>query len=501
MLDYHINDKWILDRISNTSETFDNWIKNLITSVEKNIENIDDEMFNNIEKKKEGMTKHEVKRELAKTKKQVAKTTKDLENLGSIPNFVPEFGSKILQWVGNKVSENVLKEFQDSGLEGLENKFDLDFITGKKKNLSSALLDVTKERGINIKGVLYLIEALPDLEAFLYSTSVKKYYRDHTEHALRVAVLGDFLLEQKFENGDLAGIISEIIELDKTLFTEKIWWITSIIHDLGYPLGKMSSAVNYSLLNQLLKCYPTLDLEFIPCEIGLSWKGNQEEYLMIIEEGLSNEAREYVRKGAGYNHKRFPIPDPEIFLRTQTGHPEYNYKGYFDLDHGVLSALCLLNGLGMPDEIRRNEEYKGYILAAKAIALHNIKDKISDFNFDKNPLTFFLVLIDELQEWGRPIPIQVRDTYFTTELKKVTLLDEIELHLDEFAWYMQFRNAEAKKLMNFDFSLFSNNKEKSLERLYTGNNFSSISLHLEDIEINQSKKKRENVIASKTIKV
>jgi len=28
-------------------------------------------------------------------------------------------------------------------------------------------------------------------------------------------------------------------------------------------------------------------------------------------------------------------------------------------------------------------------------------------------------LIDELQEWGRPIPIQVRDTYFTTEIKKV----------------------------------------------------------------------------------
>ena len=38
----------------------------------------------------------------------------------------------------------------------------------------------------------------------------------------------------------------------------------------------MTTAINYSLVNQMLKCYPTLDLEFLPFEISLSWKGNQE---------------------------------------------------------------------------------------------------------------------------------------------------------------------------------------------------------------------------------
>ena len=495
MLDYHINDEWILNRISNKSESFDSWLSNLLASVEKSIEDINTAVFDEIGKGDQ-ITKSKIKNEINKAKTSIAKSQKDLPNLGSLGNVISSITSKAVQWVNKKIEDQIEDELKSAELE---NKFELDFITGKKKSLSSALLDVTKERGIDLKGILYLIEALPDLEAFLYSTSVKKYYRDHTEHALRVAVLGDFLLEQDLDNGDLAGIISEKTELDKDLFTEKIWWITSIIHDLGYPLGKMSTAVNYSLLNQILKCYPTIDIEFIPCEIGLSWKGNQESYLKIIEEGLSKEAREYIRKGAGFDLKQYPTQKPEVFLRTQTGHPEYQFQSNFNLDHGVLSALCLLNGLGTPNEIQNNDEYRGYIVAARAIALHNIKAVLPDFNFDKNPLAFFLTLIDELQEWGRPIPIQLRDTYFTTELKKVTLLDEIELHLDEFSWLMQFRNLEAKKLMNFDFKLFSSNKESSFKRLNVGTSFSSTSLQLQDIELDN--KQKENVIAYKEIKV
>jgi hypothetical protein len=495
MVDFHINDKWVLNRLSNKSETFDSWLSSLLSSVEKSIEDIDATVFTEIGKKDQ-ITKSKVQNELEKAKKTIVKTKKDIPNLGSLGKLISDFTSKVFQGMDKKIENEILDDLK--GTE-LENKYDLDIITGKKKGLSSALLDVTRERGINLKGILYLIEVLPDLEAFLYSTSVKKYYRDHTEHALRVAVLGDFLLEQDLDNGNLAGIISEKTELDKELFTEKIWWITSIIHDLGYPLGKMSTAVNYSLLNQLLKCYPTVDIEFIPCEIGLSWKGNQEEYLNIIEEGLSREAREYIRKGAGFELKQFPVQKPEVFLRTTIGHPEYQFKSKYNLDHGVLSALCLLNGLGTPDEIRNNDGYDGYILAARAIAIHNIKALLPDFNFDKNPLAFFLTLIDELQEWGRPIPIQVRDTYFTTELKKVTLLDEIEFHLDENSWLMQFRNREAKKLMNFDFKLFCTNKEFSLKRLNVGTSFSSTSLHLEDIELDN--KQKENIITNKEIKL
>ena len=163
-----------------------------------------------------------------------------------------------------------------------------------------------------------------------------------------------FLLEQDFGQGSLEGLISELIELDKNLFKDKFWWIVGLLHDIGYPLGKMTTAVNYSLVNQLLKCYPTLDIEFIPFEINLAWKGQQEEYLKIIEEGLSKEARALIRKGAGYYHKEKYTPDLQTFLRQPKGHPEFEFKNSIELDHGVISALSLLKGLGTPDEIKSN---------------------------------------------------------------------------------------------------------------------------------------------------
>jgi hypothetical protein len=188
-----------------------------------------------------------------------------------------------------------------------------------------------------------------------------------------------------------------------------------------------------------------------------------------------------------------------VYLRSEEGHPEFNYRSKFRLDHGLISALSLLNGLGTPEEIKSNDEFEGYILAAKAIALHNFKAQLKEFTFENNPLGFFLMLIDELQEWGRPIPIQVRDTYFTTELKKVTLIDEIELKLDEFSWLFQFKNQKAKNLMNFDFNLFSSEKEKTFGRLNRGKNFSETTIKFQDIKIDDEHQKKDEVINQSTI--
>ncbi|MFX0004960.1 MAG: hypothetical protein ACFE9J_15955, partial [Candidatus Hermodarchaeota archaeon] len=298
----------------------------------------------------------------------------------------------------------------------------------------------------------------------------------------------------------IESIISDLTELDKKLLKEKFWWITGLVHDVGYPLGKMTTAVNYSLVNQLLKCYPTIDLEFIPFEINLTWKGRQDEYLKILEEGLSKEARSLIREGAGYKQQTLSAQDPQVFLTRAEGHPEYQYKNPVELDHGVISALSLLKGIGTPQEIKENDENEGYILVARAIALHNFKVQLKDYVFEAQPLAFYLMLIDELQEWGRPIPIQIRDTYFTTELKKVTLLEDLLLNLDEFNWLMQFKNKQAKNLMKFNFRLFSNEKRKTFGRLSRGELFPKTTINLQDVEILENKKeKKENVIAQDII--
>ncbi|MFX0034217.1 MAG: hypothetical protein ACFE9I_01090 [Candidatus Hermodarchaeota archaeon] len=489
MSDFRINDDWILNRISGQSSSFSKWFSDLMSSVEKTLQEIHPEALEELKKNKSFATLKDLDKDLALAQREIA-------NLGSFGKKFSNFKMQMLSGLQIPLEMAIKESFKD--IEGLD--LNLDFITGKRKDLSSALLDVSKERGIESRGLLYLIRALPDLEAFLYSTSVKKYYRDHTEHALRVAVLGDFLLEQDIGQGSLAGIISDLTELNKKLLKEKFWWIIGLLHDIGYPLGKMTTAVNYSLLNQLLKCYPTLDLQFIPFEINLTWRGEQEEYLKIIEEGLSKEAQILIREGAGFKFPSISAQEAQIFLNHPNGHPEYNYQNQIELDHGVISALSLLRGLGTPTEIRNNDENHGYILAAKAIALHNFKAKLKDYNFEENPLAFFLMLIDELQEWGRPIPIQIRDTYFTTELKKVTLLDEILLHLDEFSWLMQFKDQQAKDLMQFNFSLFSNEKKKTFGRLNGGTIFPKTTVNLQDIKTTKLKKKtQEAIIAQDTI--
>jgi len=483
MKDYLINDKWILDRVSSQSSSFSGWMTDLL----KVVEQINPEVYEDLKKDKDFASLKNLDKELAQAQQQIA-------NMGRFGKYVNKMGDKISNWVIKKVEKNLQESAVDMDLD-----FDIDFITGKRKDLSSALYDVSKERGVESKGLLYLIKALPDLEAFLYSTSVKKYYRDHTEHALRVAVLGDFLLEQDLGQGSIGGIISDLTDIDKALLKDKIWWITGLIHDIGYPLGKMTTAVNYSLVNQLLKCYPTLDLEFIPFEISLSWKGNQEEYLKILEEGLSKEARALIRKGVSYDSIKTLPQKSHVYLRSDDGHSEFNYRSEIILDHGIISALSLLNGLGTPEELKRNDEFNDYILAAKAIALHNFKAQLKEFTFDNNPLAFFLMLIDELQEWGRPVPIQVRDTYFTTELKKVTLIDDVILTIDEFSWLFQFKNQKAKDLMKFDFNLFSSEKQKTFARLNRGESFSETTINLQDIKIDKETKKEGEIINQSTI--
>ncbi|MHA2185028.1 MAG: hypothetical protein ACXAAI_08520, partial [Promethearchaeota archaeon] len=455
MKDLQINDNWILNRVSSQSTSFSSWLKNLLKEVEGSIEDLPEEERDNLKKKKD-----------FSSLKNLTKVDEILSDKGLTGKMSSGFGQKILNSVIPPLKAGLQESFQE-----LFASFDIDYITGKRKNLASTLYDVSKERGIKSSGLLYLIKALPDLEAFLYSTSVKKYYRDHTEHALRVAVLGDFLLEQDLGQGSMDGIISELTNIDKKVLKEELWWIVGLVHDIGYPLGKMTTAVNYSLINQLLKCYPSLDLEFAPFEINLAWKGYQEDYLKIIEEDLSKEAKKLIRMGAGFYNQGIPKQDLQTFLNKQDGHPEYQYNSSINLDHGVISALSLLKSLGTPDEIRVNDKYHGYIKVAQAISLHNFKDTLEDYLFERQPLAFFLMLIDELQEWGRPIPIKIRDTYFTTELKKVSLLDELLLNLDEFTWYMQFKNKDAKELMGFDFKRFSNEKKKTFGRLKSGNLF------------------------------
>ncbi len=499
-----IDDEWVLNRLSKESKSFTQWAKDLDDYIKRVTTTTQDLISKKMEKKNVNNIDTSspskfltpfIEKKIEEQGKNVDDLDIDLSGLKEldalvegIKAFKPSSGG-FFSNLASSISKNVQSSLKESNFGKLMDKtfaINLDFISGKRKTLAEALYDTAEERGVTNKGILYLIKSLPDLESFLYSTSAKKFYRDHTEHQLRVAVLGDFLLEQDLGQGKLLNIIADLTELDKTGIKEKYWWVTGLIHDIGYPLEKLTTSVNWSLVNQILKCYPHLDLEMIPLEVTLSSKGrNQAAYLEIIEEGMSKEAKYLIRNGAGYNLDGPLHSKSQVFLSNpEKGHGEFNYKPSIALDHGVVGAINLLASLGSPETIKQNnDEYRGYVEAAKAIAVHNFKDRLPEFTFDKNPLSFLLVLIDELQEWGRPIPYQIRDTYFNASLEKITLLDNLQVFVDEVEFRMDYVNKEAKELMDFNFGLYSKGKDRGFIRLKREELFPSTKINLRDIEM------------------
>ncbi|MFX1475063.1 MAG: hypothetical protein ACFFCO_06290, partial [Promethearchaeota archaeon] len=95
-------------------------------------------------------------------------------------------------------------------------------------DLSGALYKVAQERGIENAGILHLIRMLPEFDALLYFLNVRKFYRDHTAHQLRVAVLGDYLLDLKSKAGELGGIVEDQLGITKDE-VQKAWWFTGLL--------------------------------------------------------------------------------------------------------------------------------------------------------------------------------------------------------------------------------------------------------------------------------
>ncbi|MFX1244805.1 MAG: hypothetical protein ACFE8F_07545 [Promethearchaeota archaeon] len=330
------------------------------------------------------------------------------------------------------------------------------------KSLTNALYVVAKERGITNESVLYLIKMLPEFEVLMYYMNVRKFYRDHTAHSLRVAVLGDFLLTREGSSGGLESFIQDHLGVTKAE-ARTAWWFSGLLHDIGTPLEKLATSVNWSLVNEILRCYPNMGIEVSPLRlhIGSSALGNQA-YLPILLKGLPKDWQALIKSGFGTTdpHPKvavYPAGDPTKRL-YQPQKPK--------MDHGVVAGLTLLHSIGSPERVEKEQpEDRPLIEAARAIAMHNYARHVKEIPFDDYPLLFLLVLADELQEWGRPIPVSSQDGFFTTNLEKTTLLDSILYNLPQESWDVPYSDEAAKKLIQFDFNRLIDDKQKALHGL------------------------------------
>jgi len=296
----------------------------------------------------------------------------------------------------------------------------------------------------------------------MYYLNVKKYYRDHCAHQLRVAILGDFLLDLESNVGPVGDLLKEKLGFSSEEM-RTAWWFAGLLHDTGIPLAKLSTAVNWSLLNEILRCYSFLDIEASPMHINLAGSdlGNQE-YLSILADDTPRRWRRVLEKGLG---TAGDSAGTVLFNAGYSQKDEYHPED-LRVDHGVVGAVNLLRTLGPPDRLRKAlPEDRPLLEAAKAMAVHNFKKELGNIAFEESPLAFLLVLTDELQEWSRPVPVTVKDTYFTTSLEKVTLLDAIYYDKTDELWDIPYINLHAKKLAEFDFKRLCKDKKSALEIL------------------------------------
>ncbi|MFX1564760.1 MAG: hypothetical protein ACFFCH_02095, partial [Promethearchaeota archaeon] len=306
----------------------------------------------------------------------------------------------------------------------------------------------------------------------------------HTAHSLRVATLGDFFLEKKGNAGELEGLLTEKMNLSKEE-VRTTWWFTGLLHDVGTPLAKLATSLNWSLINEMTRCYSPLGIEFSPLQIGLNNPdlGNAE-YLKILTEGYPKKWHPFIMNGLGTIEG---VPTAFRYLAQDKHNGEYKPPS-LKIDHGVVTAVTLLRTLGPPDYVKReNPQDRPLIEAARAIALHDVIEKLNPLPFEEYPLLFLLAVCDELQEWGRPIPVSTDDGFFTTALQKITLTEAIFHDSTVELWDVPFTNTQAKILMGFDFKRLHTDKAFKLNGLDCCQQFPETDMLLVDYDKNSSK--------------
>lgn len=327
---------------------------------------------------------------------------------------------------------------------------------------------VLESRGLSsvAKNLDGIIEKLPDFQSFIYATD--EFYRDHIEHQIRVAVLGDFLLSQQFNYaGEECTLIDRVCSSTSSNEHDvrKAWWIAGLFHDIGMPVAKLAKNLN-DFMKDLAEVYGHIDL-VVP-EIGCP----------VPDEKVNRSFFEVLSKG-------FPKPVVKK-LKMAMG-----WGSEPKVDHGAFSALLMLRSI--PELVTQNpyelevsltSDFKEYLTAAQAIMLHNLyeHDNMIKIDSGKHPLAYLLVCCDEMQEWSRDVSIKERSK-FDPKFSVAQLMDHcfLEISNDKLELSAEFKNQKVKDMCGFIFDYYVKEKKKNFERLSNASGvFPNISIVLTD---------------------
>ena len=192
---------------------------------------------------------------------------------------------------------------------------------------------------------------------------------------------------------------------------KRTWWFTALYHDSAYPLLSLYSPICFDKKVQDV-FHDIFTNELFSFEDSGSdnyRKTIAEEYQIILEK-----------------HKEIMVPKIiEKFTNTLKlmRFKEAITKEAEKYNHGLIGAYNILSKL-------KNENNFHIDLAAEAVALHELKLPSKAIRFTDFPLGFLLILTDEMQEWGRPIPVgKQQELENSVKIEFYEELNKIEINL------------------------------------------------------------------------
>lgn len=264
------------------------------------------------------------------------------------------------------------------------------------------------------------------------------YYRDHFFHQCNVYLLGLVILSimcnKDFNRNikddfNIAYRLPEHEEYKDFPDVALIWFIASMFHDIAYPVEKIIQWLD-PFVKQYI-CPAEYHKPILTTTVNISKIISDHSYSKCIE-NLAEYHRELKFTSNVIEYEDFNT-SPDIKKACKIRNRIIS-RTIDSLDHGILSALMLLNRFQADNEISK------YLFpAVSAISVHNSQwidedtfkepcksckddhqcgkcrgwketyDKYFEndekplryIKFEKNPVEFLLILCDTLQDWGR----------------------------------------------------------------------------------------------------
>lgn len=243
------------------------------------------------------------------------------------------------------------------------------------------------------------------------------HYRNHTQHVVRVWILGALILDDWFRDREYPKVEffnyvskktrKEISELINTQEIQAMWCIIALSHDLGYPLQKVDNINEQT--RQMLRQYAKVNLQDLNFDVPQQHQFINDFILKFISSQTIFHD-EYINQS---ELKQREWPDQKRVFRTHVQAKYYlKYsKSLEDFEHGIFSSILLMKSLTYflesdfdMDELKPldYEDAKQCAIRReilRAIACHTCGEI---YHINPNTLGCLLIICDELQSWGRP---------------------------------------------------------------------------------------------------